>query len=174
MDKPDTFSLRFGWIIAGTLAGSARPWPEALSWLRERGVRAIVSATERALDFVNGFDYLHLPVIDQHAPTFEQMDAFTAFVEARAGVLVHCAHGVGRTATFAASYIIHAKHRTADQARELPVDQDPLVRASVHGGSVAAVEGRERGAAPWSRARAAARILALSRDEPRPRTGPAP
>ena len=110
--------LRFGWIIAGTLAGAAKPWPEALPWIVSQGVRAIVSATERPLDFVGGagIDCLHLPVIDQRAPTFEQMDAFVAFVESRRRVLVHCAHGVGRTATFAASYIIHAKHRTAEQA----------------------------------------------------------
>jgi atypical dual specificity phosphatase len=88
----------FGWLTEGKLAGSGGLiHHEELLWLREQGIRAIVSLTERSLRREKlllhwldplGFTYRHIPVVDETAPTQTQVDELVAFVErnARGGV----------------------------------------------------------------------------------------
>ena len=81
----------FGWLIEGRLAGSGDLIHyEELVWLREQGIRAIVSLTERSLRREKlllhrldplGFTYRHIPVLDETAPTQTQVDEFVAFVD---------------------------------------------------------------------------------------------
>jgi protein-tyrosine phosphatase len=63
--------------------------------------------------------YLHLPTVDDHAPTLDQLRTGAEFIaqEAAAGgaVYVHCGSGVGRAATMAAAYLI-STGLTAGQA----------------------------------------------------------
>jgi atypical dual specificity phosphatase len=103
----------FGWLIEGQLAGSGGLiHHEELVWLREQGVGAIASLTERSLRREKlllhrieplGFTYRHIPVIDETAPSQAQVDEFIGFVdESQAlgrAVLAHCRGGYGRTGT---------------------------------------------------------------------------
>ncbi|MGD1995215.1 MAG: dual specificity protein phosphatase family protein [Anaerolineae bacterium] len=110
----------FGWLIEGRLAGSGRPiHQQQLAWLRERGIAAIVSLTERSLRREKlllhridswGFTYRHIPIADETAPSQAQIDQFVRFVDEmlaqRRGVLAHCAGGYGRTGTMLACYLV--------------------------------------------------------------------
>jgi protein-tyrosine phosphatase len=51
----------------------------------------------------DGCRVLDIQVEDDHAPTFEQADAFLSFIalHAHEGVFFHCEHGHGRTSLFA-------------------------------------------------------------------------
>ena len=118
----------FGWLIEGELAGSGGLiHHEELVWLRQQGVGAIVSLTERSLRRQKmllhrldplGFTYRHIPVVDETAPSQAQVDEFVGFVDemlgqsgacrepGRMAVLVHCQGGYGRTGTMLACYLV--------------------------------------------------------------------
>lgn len=54
--------------------------------------------------------YLHLPTVDDHAPTFDNLEQGAAFIrqeiDGGGKVYIHCAGGVGRAPTQAAAYFI--------------------------------------------------------------------
>jgi atypical dual specificity phosphatase len=124
----------FSWLIAGKLAGLA--YPEAgqddLLELRQMGVRALVSLTERALPgaLVQKFDiaYLHLPIANFAPPKPEQIDRFVSFCEdnisAGRPVAVHCLAGMGRTGTMLACYLVW-QGTPAEEAIETVRDNRP-------------------------------------------------
>ena len=83
------------------------------SRLAERGITAVVNMRSEFDDNDAGIAparYLHLPTLDDHAPTLDQLGAGTAFVAeevARSGkVYIHCGSGVGRAPTMAAAYLV--------------------------------------------------------------------
>jgi atypical dual specificity phosphatase len=117
----------FYWLIEGTLAGCGRPGARRglfrnedkaldtdLGWLRDRGIRAILSLTETPLQpellAGHGLVSLHLPIVDLTAPTPEQfLTALTFIDEQRFGgrpIVVHCLVGQGRTGSILAAYLI--------------------------------------------------------------------
>lgn len=125
----------FYWLIEGRLAGCPRPGShrgaysgdaspeqeqaaldEDLAWLRIQGIGALLSLTETPLDSSvvarHGFDVLHLPVDDLHAPTPAQLHYALAFIDRQhardRAVAVHCLMGQGRTGTVLAAYRIRA------------------------------------------------------------------
>ena len=119
--------LNFSWLVPEQLAGAGQPgsggaWagPQVealvadLERLRRDRIGAIVSLTEGALDtdVVDSFGirYLHLPVGDMMAPSFEEMDRFLLFARGcskdQLPLLVHCRAGMGRTGTMLAVYLV--------------------------------------------------------------------
>ena len=103
--------LNFTWVIADKLAGCAGPADDAdLVFLKEKGITLIVRLVEANKAKVNsqqvekvGLKDLHEPVIDQSAPSPEQIDGTVKLVKDALDkgwrVAVTCDAGIGRTGT---------------------------------------------------------------------------
>ncbi len=90
-------------------------FPGDVEDLTREGVRAVVSLCAEFDDPVErlraaGIDHLHLPTPDMTPPSPEDAARAVAFVAERASrgerVYVHCASGVGRSATIAACWLV--------------------------------------------------------------------
>lgn len=84
-----------------------------LSILQRRGVTAVVSMRGEIDDRERGIAparYLHVPTVDNHAPTLEQLKTGVSFIreeiEKGGAVYIHCWEGVGRAPTMAAAYLV--------------------------------------------------------------------
>jgi predicted protein tyrosine phosphatase len=104
------------------------------SRMEARGITAVVNMRVEFDDQEAGIApprYLHLRVVDDHAPTLEQLAMGTAFMTdeiARKGaVYVHCGSGIGRAATMAAAYLI-STGRTEQDAWALIRATRPFIR----------------------------------------------
>jgi len=118
------YSIEGGWL-AGT------PGPAYMAWdvsrLRRMGYSVVVSLECARLNTFEiedaGFEHKKICVEDFTAPTFEQIDEFTGFVEAKHAegkkVLVHCYAGRGRTGTMLAAYLIHGGMSAESAIREV-------------------------------------------------------
>lgn len=101
------------WIDEPKVLGSRAPSESTLSRMRALGFEVLVSLLgehETApydVKFAQalGLDFHHIPVDDFSAPTGEQISSFLRLIKATDGpMILHCAHGFGRTGTFAAAY----------------------------------------------------------------------
>lgn len=121
--------LRFAWHLDGKIAGSARPGRYGVpsrdfAYLREQGIRHIINLCEDALDvppeFNEAFDVHHVPVVDGHAPTAEDLAHIRGMVNHAIAheepILIHCMGGVGRTATVIAPLLMELGGMTLEQA----------------------------------------------------------
>ncbi len=103
------------WVIPSKLAGVRKPTAEELRELQAVGIGAIISVLDDPsnLDLYEhaGIPYLWLPTKGGTAPSREQIQELTNFVDQynRQGlaVAVHCTNGIRRTGTMLASYLIH-------------------------------------------------------------------
>jgi len=116
-------------IDGGRLAGL--PGPAFMEWdfarLRKMGYSVVVSLECDRLNTFEiedaGFEHKKICVEDFTPPTFDQIDEFVAFVEAKFSegkkVLVHCYAGRGRTGTMLAAFLIHRGMSSEAAIREI-------------------------------------------------------
>lgn len=107
--KPTNFS----WVIEGMLAGSGMPTSrEEMDWVRENGIKAVLTLTEEPLpeQRLNNIDYLHVPTVNSTAPDIEDIEKAVDFIDKNLknnkSVMVHCAAGKGRTGTILVAYMM--------------------------------------------------------------------
>ena len=95
--------------VSETVFRSAQPRYEyQYDWIKDKlGVEVLVNLrSESDLDdrigTKHGFEVFDIKVPDHHAPTLEQVKKFKKFYSKNKHkkMLVHCAHGQGRTTTF--------------------------------------------------------------------------
>ena len=107
-------------VDSGLYRGS-RLDDQSMGALKEMGVKGVVNLCMENNDDAPraaklGLQALHVPILDNSAPTVAQMMQFIHFAQANAPTYVHCEAGKGRTGTAVACYRIAVDGWTADQA----------------------------------------------------------
>lgn len=112
-------------------------WPSATSQLPLHGNVAVVDVTAELPASARGLAYRCLPVWDTTAPTSAQLAGAAAWVrEQRAlgrAVLVHCAHGHGRSCVVLCALLVAAGVAADEhEAFAMVVAQRRLARLNAH------------------------------------------
>ena len=124
----EEWSPDFHWLIEQVAIGGCFPM-ESAGLLRQRhGIRAIVDLRAEDCDDAtvlraSGIDLLHLPTTDMHAASHEHLEQGVAFVrehiERGDKVLIHCRHGIGRSALLALCVLVDAGWEPLDALAHL-------------------------------------------------------
>ncbi|HEY8570938.1 protein-tyrosine phosphatase family protein [Phenylobacterium sp.] len=109
------WSPNLSWVTDDLAVGGSFPAGKAAALASDHGVGAVIDVRSESCDdreelAACGVRFLHLPTDDHHALTQPKLDAGVAFAaEARADglkLLVHCEHGIGRSATVALCVLV--------------------------------------------------------------------
>jgi len=116
----------FSWLVENRVGGMGRPTPEALAWLRDRGVTAVVSLTEQPIEPLEGIRLRRHPIPDMTSPDVDALaglvDWMREVTEQGGRVVAHCEAGFGRTGTLLAAYLVGegwSSERAIAQVRRL-------------------------------------------------------
>lgn len=96
----------FGKVVDGVYRSAQPLYGYEYEWIRDTlGVKHIVNLRSESShddDFSKfGLGVLHINIADHHCPTMEQVHEFIEFIKKiESPVLIHCAHGRGRTSIF--------------------------------------------------------------------------
>jgi hypothetical protein len=112
---PNAWIPNFSWIQPDLAVGGRFPIEAAERLAREHGVGAIIDVRSEGCDDADrlaacGLGFLHLPTLDMAGVSQPMLDAGVVFSEqtAREGrkLLIHCEHGIGRSATVALCVLV--------------------------------------------------------------------
>lgn len=108
-------TLNFDWITPRLAVGGSFPAHAIERLAAEHGVGAVVDARAEAVDDEaamarHGIDFLHLPTDDNFALSDADLaagvDWVSAHLDAGRRVLIHCEHGIGRSALLALCVLV--------------------------------------------------------------------
>ena len=137
-EDPGDWRPNFHWLTGDLAVGGCFPMERAAHLAELHGVGAIVDLREEdcddeALLARHGIAFLHLPTPDLHPATLERLETGVHFVrghtEAGRRVLIHCQHGIGRSALLALCVLVDQGHAPLDALR-LAKDKRELVSPS--------------------------------------------
>ncbi len=129
--------MNLSWITANVAIGG-RLSNEELAELGSAGVGAVIDLRSEAVDEAtilqaHGIDFLHLPTDDHAAVSPAMLESGVEFatgqIERGRRVLVHCEHGIGRSATLALCVLV-AQGLEPTQALRLAKDRRDSVSPS--------------------------------------------
>jgi hypothetical protein len=113
--EPGHWRPEFTWILDSLAVGGSFPRGVAARLARECGFGAVIDVRLEDRDHAEelaacGLAFLHLPTEDACAVSQEMLDAGVGFArqtaEAGGKLLIHCQHGIGRSATVALCVLV--------------------------------------------------------------------
>lgn len=115
-DRPtEDWQPNFHWLTEHVAVGGCFPNARAAELAERHGIRAVVDLRaeqcddERALHAA-GIDFLHLPTPDLEPASHEHLEIGVAFVRDHVQrgdrILIHCQHGIGRSALLALCVLV--------------------------------------------------------------------
>src|SRR5689334_19943601 len=109
------WSPDFHWLADALAVGGCFPGERSDVLAREHGIGAVVDLREEACDDepalrAAGIHFLHLPTPDMEPASADMLDRGLRFVQAHIErgekVLIHCEHGIGRSAMLALCVLV--------------------------------------------------------------------
>jgi hypothetical protein len=118
-DPEPAWQPEFDWVLPSLAIGARFPPGVGLRLARECGVGAVIDVRLEESDRPEelsacGLDFLHLPTEDACAVSQDMLDAGVAFAreaeDAGRKLLVHCQHGIGRSALVSLCVLVDRGH----------------------------------------------------------------